>query len=243
LAPFGVAASRETRTVPSTDPTARVYQELAKWYEQQRDGPMRDRFLLLAAAALLSSGHKEEAEKLRIRLLELSPSHLLKPFSSLAEAVKSRDIRDYIDGLRRNYSPQAAEQLLESLRREKGGHAHERAASASPGPGPELPALETISARRPSAGKSAPSPGSGRDHSQSKEPSVPQHRTETAAKSASPVRARTESPRTSWRDGWLEADKPEPPPGAWLSTLLFWLMVLGTAALAGYLFGRPLLNF
>ena len=138
-------------TMPPTDASAKVYQELADWYEQQRDGPMRDRFLLLAAASLLSSGHKDEAEKIRLRLLKLNPNHLVKPFPSMAEAVKSRDVREYIEGLRRNYSPPAASQLLESLRGRSGGTPRQSPAPTATGPAEDLPVLEPIvcAAHRP----------------------------------------------------------------------------------------------
>src|SRR5262245_61258399 len=116
---------------------------------------MRDRFLLLTAASLLSSGQKEEAEKVRVRLLELNPSHLLKPFPSLAGALKSRDVRDYIEGLKRSYSPQAAGQLLDSMRQGEAAPAQAKPPAPLPASQPVLPALEPIAtpARPPSTPK------------------------------------------------------------------------------------------
>jgi hypothetical protein len=197
---------------------------------------MRDRFLLLGATALLSSGQREEAEKLRLRLLELNPSHLLKPFASLAEALKSRDIVDYIDGLRRSYPPQTAEQLLESLERDQAGAAPNKPA-ASPHTSGELPALEPISSRRPAPGKPLPSSTKARDRLQSTAPPVPANQTESTVKSRfnSPARTCAESPRTSWREGLPDADKREPPAGAWASTLVFSAALIAAGALVGYL--------
>jgi hypothetical protein len=224
--------------MPPTDASAKVYQELADWYEQQRDGPMRDRFLLLAAASLLASGHKDEVEKIRLRLLKLNPNHLVKPFPSMAEAVKSRDVREYIEGLRRNYSPPAASQLLESLRGTSGGTPRQTPAPTATGPAEDLPVLEPIVARRPSAGKR--DPAAKNERPPSKEPAPVQHQTEGEAKSrfSRPPRLWAEGPPTSWRDGLLEADRPDPPAGAWLSTVLFCATLIGGIALAGYLFGR-----
>jgi hypothetical protein len=95
--------------------TARVYQDLADWYERQSQAQMRDRFLLLAADAVLSAGQPEEAERLRLRLLEHSPHHMLKPFASFAEAMHSPDVQGYINDLRQTYPLETAEELLRSF--------------------------------------------------------------------------------------------------------------------------------
>jgi hypothetical protein len=94
----------------------RVYKELADWYQRQEQGAMRDRFLILAAEAAFSSGNPDEAERLRQRLLQGNPHHMLKPFSSFAQAMQSTNIQIYIHDLQVNYPPQAAEQLLQDLR-------------------------------------------------------------------------------------------------------------------------------
>jgi hypothetical protein len=96
----------------------RVYYELADWYERHSQAQMRDRFLLLAADTALSEGVPEEAERLRQRLLQHSPHHMLKPFASFAEAMRSPDVQGYINDLRHTYPPETAEQLLMSLRSE-----------------------------------------------------------------------------------------------------------------------------
>ncbi len=94
----------------------RVYQELANCYEYQGQAQMRDRFLILAADALLSAGRTEEVERVRARLLEQNPHHLIKPYSTFGEALGAPDVRNYVEGLRRMYPPESAAQLLESLR-------------------------------------------------------------------------------------------------------------------------------
>jgi hypothetical protein len=199
---------------------------------------MRDRFLLLGATALLSSGQREEAEKLRLRLLELNPSHLLKPFASLAEALKSRDIVDYVAGLRRSYPPQTAEHLLESLKRDSGRGTNPNKMAASPQAAPELPALESVGSRRPGGpGKSFPSSAKPNEQPQSPPPPAPANSAGGAVKSRfnSPVRAWAESPRASWREGWSDGDRREPPSGAWGSTLVFSAALIAAVALVGYL--------
>jgi hypothetical protein len=96
--------------------TLQVYKELADWYERQGQAAMRDRFLILAAEAAFSGGNPEEAERLRQRLLQGNPHHMLKPFSSFAQALQSTNIQIYIHDLQVNYPPQTAEGLLQDLR-------------------------------------------------------------------------------------------------------------------------------
>ncbi len=97
-----------------------LYQQLADWYEQRGQAQMRDRFLVLAADAALGSGNPDMAERLRNRLLQQNPHHLLKPYGTFAEAMKAPDVQSYVADLRRSYSPEAAEHLLESLRAQGG---------------------------------------------------------------------------------------------------------------------------
>jgi hypothetical protein len=116
----------------ASEQSIRTFQELANWYGQNGQAQMRDRFLVLAADALLSAGRSEEAEQLRSRLLKVNPHHLLKPFASFAEAMKSSDVKNYVEGLRRTYSPEKVAQLQESLRNQPEGWAKP---PASPAPG------------------------------------------------------------------------------------------------------------
>ena len=96
--------------------TLQVYKELADWYERQGQAAMRDRFLILAAEAAFSAGRPDEAERLRQRLLQGNPHHMLKPFSSFAQAMQSTNIQIYIHDLHANYPPETAEGLLQDLR-------------------------------------------------------------------------------------------------------------------------------
>jgi hypothetical protein len=98
------------------DDPVQVYKELSDWYDRRSEPPMRDRFLVLAADAALRNGRTDEAERLRIRLLKLSPYHLLKPYSSFTQAMQAPDVQTYIRDLRLNYPPEVALVLLNSLR-------------------------------------------------------------------------------------------------------------------------------
>jgi hypothetical protein len=107
--------------MPSDEKVIQIYEELAAWYARQGLDQLRDRFLVLAADAALNAGKADQAERLRARLLENSPHHLLKPFGSLAEALKTPDVQNYVSGLRRGYPPESAASLLENLRSGKTG--------------------------------------------------------------------------------------------------------------------------
>ena len=96
--------------------TLQVYKELADWYERQGQAAMRDRFLILAAEAAFSAGKPDEAERLRQRLLQGNPHHMLKPFSSFAQALQSSNIQIYIHDLQVNYPAETVEGLLRNLR-------------------------------------------------------------------------------------------------------------------------------
>jgi hypothetical protein len=100
----------------SAEQATQIYRQLAEDYGRQGQAQMRDRFLVLAADAALAAGQQDEAERLRGRLLQHNPHHLLKPYSSFAEAMKSADVQKYVSALRRNHPYEKAESLLEGVR-------------------------------------------------------------------------------------------------------------------------------
>lgn len=92
-----------------------LYRELADGYANRGQPQFRDRFLVLAADAALTAGDRAGAERFRQRLLAVNPHHLLKPYSSFAQALESSDVQTYVSGLRRDYPPDVARQLKHSL--------------------------------------------------------------------------------------------------------------------------------
>src|SRR5207244_3539469 len=90
----------------------------------------------------LAAGQTDEAERLRGRLLHHNPHHLLKPYSSFAEAMKTADVQNYVGALRRSHPYDKAETMLEELRR-SGPH---RAAPASAGGEPSRLFVLTLTA-------------------------------------------------------------------------------------------------
>ena len=53
---------------------------------------------------------------LRQRLLAGNRHHMLRPYASFAEASRAADVQAYLDGLRANYPPEQARDLLNALR-------------------------------------------------------------------------------------------------------------------------------
>src|SRR5262245_4389434 len=97
-----------------TETTVHIYEELAEGYARRHEARQRDLFLLLAADAALNLGQRDKAERLRQRLLFFNPHHLVRPFSSLADALQSQDFRRYVEDLRRQFPPDLAERLWQA---------------------------------------------------------------------------------------------------------------------------------
>jgi hypothetical protein len=91
---------------------AKRYEELANHFAKQGESRQRDHCLVLAADAALSAGQPAEAERLRKRLLLTNPDHLLRPYSSMAEAMQSNDVHDFVVDLRRQWPPEMVAKLL-----------------------------------------------------------------------------------------------------------------------------------
>lgn len=222
-----------------SDETARVYRELAEDFERQGQAQMRDRFLVLAADAAFAAGQKDEAERLRNRLLQHNPHHLLKPYSSFAEAMKSADVQNYVGTLRRNHPYEKAEKLLQ---------ASAQGSPATPAPRKEPPPTRDDlkvfplkdAPEEPKAGvsRTAPHP----------RPTAPKQPVQPAA----PVRA-VAAPQTlplqrepgplldRLRATRPEKEDGEPTAGAWVTTVLFLVLLVAGIFLAAFTLARPFL--
>jgi hypothetical protein len=256
--------------MPSANHVFALYQELANWYEQTGQAQMRDRFLVLAADAALSAGRAEQADRLRLRLLQQNPHHLLKPYGSMAEALKAPDVQNYVADLRRSYTPETAEHLLHSLRPDTGGPGPRKSPPPPPAPEPPRESPEVLKFYRvqeePGAGlpeplaqrqipvtRPAPQPAPPKPAA----PPPPARKSTPAPGANLPKEppART-PPRKPARPPAPAARAKEPPPrsslpydqeeedlatGYWVATLLFVLLLVAGLALAGYTFARPFL--
>src|SRR5262245_5511439 len=103
-------------SMPGADRRTTTYREIAECYDRSGQDTLRDRFLVLAADAAFGAHRIDEAERLRGHLLERNPHHLLKPYASFEEAMKTVDVQTYVAALRQSHPFERAEQLLKTLR-------------------------------------------------------------------------------------------------------------------------------
>lgn len=232
----------------------RIYHQLADWYERQRQPQMRDRFLVLAADAALLAGKPDEAERLRQRLLKFNPHHMLKPYTSFAQALKAPDVQTYVKDLRANYPANVAEDLLGTL--QQGQPGAEVPVMGPPGDvgGSRTGALpqaeEEATLREGNDAASAPAP---RGHRPARvepvPPTIPLQKQPAArplptAPIPRPVARRPvvaplpPDPRPAPP---RPAEEPAVMPGSWLGALLFLLILACAAGIAGFTFLRPYL--
>lgn len=222
----------------STEKLSRVYEELSGCYGRQKQGPVRDRLLVLAADAACQAGKPQEAERLRARLLQLSPHHLLKPFPSFAEAIKTKDVQTYVAGLKRTYPPHAMEGLLETARK---GLPLPDLAAAPPLPPSAPPAPANPVVLSPVI---APAPAAP--------PTYASAPTSLPARSELPVQNGPAQPRNRLPEiygvrmepnGAKATSQPQPETESavsmWVCTLAFALTLAGGVALAAYCAARP----
>jgi hypothetical protein len=224
-----------------TQAALRVYKDLADHYERQGQPAMRDRFLVLAAGTAQAAGAAAEAEGLRQRLLQLNPHHLLKPYSSFAEASQAPDVQTYVHDLHANYPPETAENLLRSLRAEDllRSLREEEVAAAAAKPRPVHTAPVAPPTEPPPVFRLQPEQASPRRPRPAAEPLSPPPRAvpkEAAArKQPAPTRRMTPRARPALREPEALAS------GAWFASILFVLFVLAGLALGAYILGRPFL--
>lgn len=211
--------------MPSSERMIQVYQELAESEAQHGSGQGRDRLLLLAADAALAAGRADEAERLRARLLQLNPHHMLKPFRSLADALQSPDVQSYMASLRAEHPPAQAEARLAEL--------HKTApAAAVPAEGP----IPFAPADAPKASRAAPV------RAEKRAAAAPEPRKEPPKEPPMPRAEIPPPPPNAWRSrARARPVSARWGRGHWLATLLFGIVLLASLGLAGYTLVRPFL--
>jgi hypothetical protein len=232
------------------DRSSTVYRELAECYDRQGQTQLRDRFLALAADAALADGQADEAERLRQRLLQQSPHHLLKPYNSFAEARRSPDVQGYLKELRQDYPVDRARGMLDALRA-----AQEPPKPKAPNTDPELilpvgdeaeggeplkvyrmrEAREEPARPRPGFPKKpttpAARPASMLGRSAASHPERPAYSLRPTPPVAPPSAPRRER----------DSEEHSPASGGWLASLLFVLIAAVGLGLAFYTLARPFL--
>jgi hypothetical protein len=223
-----------------------VYTELADWYERHAQASMRDRFLVLAADAALDSGQADMAERLRQRLLQANPHHLLKPYTSFAQALAAPDVETYVADLRQSYPLETAERLLQTLREgdrpPAATPANREARSPSPNGGEgTFPIRAEDAGQRPARpvpqkikpSRAIPVP------TEPLEPAPAPPRPAAPPAPARPVPVATIPLAPSAPPRPVPAEGPAS--GSWLASTLFGLFLTAALALAAYTLARPFL--
>lgn len=123
--------------MPTLEGMLDLYLHLAQASESQKRPLQRDKFLVLSVRIAHKAGFDRIAEDCRKRVLKNNPHHILKGYASVAEALKSEDIRYYTKQLMRIYPFEKAEYLLQRFRASgyEGSHGYGellRAISATP---------------------------------------------------------------------------------------------------------------
>jgi hypothetical protein len=126
----------------TSDILPRMYEDLANHFARQGESGKRDECLVLAADAALSIGEPEDAERLRKRLLLTNPHHLLRPYTTMAEAMLSVDVCDYVADLRKQWSPETVAKLLNRPPGASSGERPSEPERAMPKPRPSALASE-----------------------------------------------------------------------------------------------------
>jgi hypothetical protein len=93
-----------------------IYLHLARTAAQRKRPLVRDRLLVLAAAIAADLELPTIAACCRARVLEHNPGHMLARWETVAEASDHEDFMALRRQLVRKYSPERAEQLVQSLR-------------------------------------------------------------------------------------------------------------------------------
>jgi len=223
--------------MPSTDRKVRVYEELADWEHRQGSPQARDRFLILAADAALTAGLNDEAERFRARLLELNPHHIVRPYPSFADALKSSDVYSYVADLRGTFPIEEAEKTLAAVQSGKQpppGHATVPGPASPQIPLPELPPPAEVFGSLPRneepVGSATQDQGDAAPFSTLREPLG------SATSPSKPV------PATAPPDVPEEDDEKPAGVGVYFSDALFVILLVAGVVLAGYTLARPFLS-
>lgn len=93
-----------------------IYLHLARAAAQRKRPLVRDRLLVLAAAVASDLKLAAVAACCRAKILEQNPGHLVGRWETIAEAAEHDDFTALRRQLAKKYSPERAEELMQSLR-------------------------------------------------------------------------------------------------------------------------------
>jgi rare lipoprotein A (peptidoglycan hydrolase) len=97
-----------------------MYLHLARASELRRRPQVRDRLLVVSAAAAQRIGLTRIAAYCRYRVLESNPHHLIRRWDTIETALDEPDFLHFLKQLQRRYPQERAEQMLSDLEIEMG---------------------------------------------------------------------------------------------------------------------------
>lgn len=92
-----------------------TYLHLARASGLRRRTPVRDRLLVLAAVAATKAGLPRIAACCREEVLQHNPQHLVKRWSTVADALRDQEFQHFLSHLEKRFSSEKAEQMMQSL--------------------------------------------------------------------------------------------------------------------------------
>ena len=110
----GMADTSDRRDDAHDDHLA-LYLHLARASELRRQPLIRDRLLVIAAAAAARTGLSRIAALCRGKILDHNAGHMFRRWDSVEAAMDDDDFEPYLKQLERRFPPEKAEQMLQSL--------------------------------------------------------------------------------------------------------------------------------
>jgi hypothetical protein len=110
--------------MPATSDELALYLHLARASERRRRPLVRDKLLVLAGKTAVEMHLGAVAEHCRAKILAHNPGHILRNFSTMAEALADDGFRVFYKRLAQAYPRERAEHMLRSLGIQLAGERH-----------------------------------------------------------------------------------------------------------------------
>jgi hypothetical protein len=101
--------------MPQLEPLLLTYLQLAEASQLRHQLLVRDKLLVLVGITALELGWDEISASCRQQILLHNPRHMIRRWPDLATATGAERFRAYLKQLRRKYSPERAEHMLDAL--------------------------------------------------------------------------------------------------------------------------------
>jgi hypothetical protein len=101
--------------MPSLNRALGMYLQLARAAGLRGQGGIRDKLLVLAGVTAVEIDQPDVAAECRLRIVDHNPQHLVRRWSTFAEALDDEEFLAYLKQQIRRYSAERVEHLLEQL--------------------------------------------------------------------------------------------------------------------------------